>query len=217
MQEPQTTENIEEYYLEMEAAVQKNIEDKRAQWHIPCHGKMKEDRPNGVFRLLGGQLNSAATARTRDRCITDLDRIINKWDVQGGGFLEVGINWSCLPRTQQLDSWFRASHEEVCTSMAHNKNENKSIGQPGGIGLFACKEQMQYICSSSGNTRKLGRWNCWSVYADSNHRTRIVVAYLVSTNKSGEKTIYCQHKRHILKKGLGINLEPRELFQKDLL
>ncbi len=217
MQELQTTENIEEYDLEMEAAVQKNIEDKRAHWHIPYHGNMKEDRPNGVFRLLGGQLNSAATARTSNRCITDLDRIIKKWDVQGGGFLEVGMNWSCLPRTQQLDSWFQASHEEVRTSTAHNKNENESIGQPGGIGLFACKELMQYICSSSSNTRKLGRWNSWSVYADSNHRTRIVVAYQVSVNKSDKKTIYCQHKRHILEKGLGIKLETRELFQKDLL
>ncbi len=90
---------------------------------------MKEDRPNGVFRLLGGQLNSGATPRMRDRRITDLDRIIKKWDIQGGGFPEVGINWSCLPRTQQLDSCFSASHKEVRTSMAHNKNENESIGK----------------------------------------------------------------------------------------
>ncbi len=78
MQEPHTTKNIEEYDSEMEAAVQKNIEDNRAQWHIPCHGNMKEDRPDVVFRLLGGQLNSAATARTRDRHITDMGRIKNK-------------------------------------------------------------------------------------------------------------------------------------------
>jgi hypothetical protein len=99
----------------------------------------------------------------------------------------------------------------------HNKNENESVGQPGGIGLFACKELMQYICSSSGDTSKLGRWNSWSVNADSNHHTRIVVAYQVSANKSDKKIIYRQHKHHILEKGLGINLESRELFQKDLL
>jgi hypothetical protein len=178
---------------------------------------MKEDRPDGVFRLMGGQLNSAATTRTRNRRITDLDRIIQKWDVLGGGLSEVGVNWSGLPKTQQLDSWFWESHEEVRTSMAHNKNESKSIRQPGGIGLFACKELMQYIRSSSANTRKLGRWNSWSVYVDSNHRTMIVVAYQVGTNKTGDKTIYCQHKRHILQRGLGINLEPRELFQNDFL
>ncbi len=103
------------------------------------------------------------------------------------------------------------------TSTAHNKNENKSVGQLGGIGLFAFKELMQYIRSSSGNTRKLGRWNSWSVYADSNHHTRMVVAYQVGMKKSGKKPIYCQHKCHILEKGLRINLEPRELFQKDLL
>ncbi len=118
---------------------------------------MKEDRPDGVFRLMGGQLNSAATTRMKDRRITDLDRIIQKWDVQEGGFSEVGVNWSGLPRTQQLDSWFWASHKEARTSTTHNKNESKSIRQPGGIGLFACKELMQYIRSSSTNTRKLGR------------------------------------------------------------
>jgi hypothetical protein len=103
-QEPQTTKNIEDYDLEMEAVVQNNIEDKRAWWHVPCHRNMKEYISDGIFRLMGGQLNSAALSRTRDRRITDLDRIIQKWDVQGGGFSEVGINWSCLPRTQQLDS-----------------------------------------------------------------------------------------------------------------
>jgi hypothetical protein len=45
----------------------------------------------------------------------------------------------------------------------------------------------------------------------------MVVAYQVSMEKFGEKTIYQQHKCHIFEKGLGINLEPRDLFQRDLL
>jgi hypothetical protein len=38
--------------------------------------------------MLGGQLNSAASTRACDRHIADLGRIINKWDVQGGGFFQ---------------------------------------------------------------------------------------------------------------------------------
>ncbi len=159
---------------------------------------MTEMRPDGVFRLLGGQLNGSASHIIRDRRISDLTRLIHTWDIQDWSFLEVGINWTHLPHTKQLCSWFRRTQEEERTSTSHNTNENVEIYQPGGIGLFACKELRQYICSSSGDTHQLGRWNSWLIHMDSTHWTRMEVAYqLVEQEKSGLRTIYQQHKRHI--------------------
>ncbi len=85
--------------IKMEALVQNSVNSETEQWHVPRIGNLHEHRSDGVFRLLGGQLNSAASTRACNRCITDLGRIIIKWDVQCGGFLEVGMNWRRFSRT----------------------------------------------------------------------------------------------------------------------
>ena len=61
---------------------------------------MKEERPDGVFRFMGGQLNSTALKTVRDKKIADIHQIIDQWDVQGGGFSEIGINWQRLPHAR---------------------------------------------------------------------------------------------------------------------
>ncbi len=204
------------YDSDMEPVVIRRKEEEQQRWHVPRLGNMMKMRPNGVFRLLGGQLNGSASRIIRDRRIADLTRLIDTWDIQVGGFSEVGINWTRLPRMKQLCSWFRATQEEVRTSTSHNTNENVELWQPGGIRLFACKELRQYIHSSSSDTRQLGRWNSWLIHTDSNHRTRMVVAYqLVEQEKSGLQIIYQKHKRYIMEKGLSHS--PRDLFQRDLL
>ncbi len=86
--------------IKMEALVQNRVDSETEQWHVPRIGDLHKHRPDGVFRLLGGQLNSTTSTRACDRCIADLGRIINKWDVQGGGFSKVGINWRRFSRTQ---------------------------------------------------------------------------------------------------------------------
>ena len=67
-----------------------------ARWHVPRLGTMTERRPDGVYRLMGAQLNSISSSERRDKKVTELKHIIDEWDVQGGCFQEVGINWSAL-------------------------------------------------------------------------------------------------------------------------
>ena len=50
--------------VEMEAA---QIVKRYNRWHVPELGGMTEEKPAGVFRILGGQLNSASTREVRDR------------------------------------------------------------------------------------------------------------------------------------------------------
>ncbi len=100
----------------------------------------------------GGNLNSASSKEVRDRKISNIHRLIETWDVQGGAFSKIGIDWRKLPQSKGLASWFRTSHDEYWTATAHNTNKNvpTSIRQQGGIGLFARKELRQYIARSSG-------------------------------------------------------------------
>ncbi len=160
---------------------------------------MKEERPDGVFRLMGRQLNSAATKSVRAKKIADIHQIIDQWDVQGGGFSEIGINWQHLTHARGFSAWSRSHPDDFLIPTAHNTNENiSSLRQQGGIALFAGKELRQYIKLSSKNTRHLGRWNSWLILANPSHPTRAIVAYRVGASKPKDvMTIYQRHLRHI--------------------
>ncbi len=185
---------------------------------MPRLGEVPQIRPEGVFHLLGGNLNSASSNEVRDRKISNIHHLIKTWDVQGRGFSKIGIDWRNLSQSKGLVSWFRTSHDEYRTATAHNTKENvpTSIRQQGGFGLFARKELRQYIARSSRDFRGLGRWHSWIIQADPRHRTRMVVAYQVGRSRQqGPRTIYQQHARYM--QLAGITGTPRELFSSDFV
>jgi hypothetical protein len=87
------------------------VQEETEQWYVPRIGAISQIRPEGVFRLLGGNLNSALSREVRERKISDIHCILKTWDIQGGRFSEIGINWRKLPQAKGLVSWFRTSHK----------------------------------------------------------------------------------------------------------
>jgi hypothetical protein len=71
-----------------------NLAKQYARWHVQRIGHMEQTRPDGVFRIMGGQLNSASSSEVRARKTSDIIRLINDWEIQGGCLSEVGIDWS---------------------------------------------------------------------------------------------------------------------------
>jgi hypothetical protein len=55
-------------------------------WFVKKLGNMTQDRPERVFQLLGGDLNSALSRDICNRKISDILWLIETWDVQCGGF-----------------------------------------------------------------------------------------------------------------------------------
>jgi hypothetical protein len=148
---------------------------------VPRLGNMRQDRPEEVFRLLGGNLNSASSREVRNRKISDIMKVIETWDAQTRGFLEVDIAWRNVARSKQINSWFRLETDSYRTSVANNHQEAvpTTTRQQGGIALFAGKEVRQYISKTKRDFRGLGRWNLWLIQSDPSHRTKMVVAYQV--------------------------------------
>jgi hypothetical protein len=92
--------------------------------YVPIfEGSNTQDRPEGVFRLAGGNLNSVSSKNVWEQKISDIHCILETWDVQGGGFSEVGIDWQSLQRAKQLGSWFQSGPVKYRTSAAHNLNK----------------------------------------------------------------------------------------------
>jgi hypothetical protein len=75
----ETTYNAHD--IKMEALVQNRVDSETKCWHVPRIGDLHEHRPDWVFWLLRGKLNSTASTRAHNRRIADLGRIINKWGI----------------------------------------------------------------------------------------------------------------------------------------
>jgi hypothetical protein len=58
-----------------------NLANQYARWHVPRLGSMSQQRPEGVFRLTGGQLNSASSSEVRSRNTEDIIRLIKDWEI----------------------------------------------------------------------------------------------------------------------------------------
>ena len=129
-------------------------------WHVPEFGGMQEDKPQGVFRLMGGQINSASTKEVRDRKIAQIERVWDRFEVDMSGFQELGQNWSKYPSSYRLASWFKATWS-VKAHTAHNTNPGENIGkyQPGGCGMVAKGLIQQYVRNSCSDFQNLGRWD----------------------------------------------------------
>ena len=77
-----------------------NLARQYARTHVDRLGSLTKPRPDGVFCLLGGQMNSAASAETCLRKSGDLVRLCQEFEVQGVALSEVGVNWSTFPDRQ---------------------------------------------------------------------------------------------------------------------
>jgi len=206
--------DIDHRIIEIEAA---QIAKRYNRFHVSRLGDMSEERPDGVLRLLFGQLNSASTEDVRDRKVAQINQVVDKWDVQGGGLLEVGVNWSSWPSSYSFASWF-LSERETRSSVAWNKNKGENISrrQQGGVALFACKELLGYKKEANHDFRDLGRWNSWRIYSNPNHVTRIISAYFTGKQRSKlEGSIYQQQLRYIQENEL--DTTPRDLFLADFI
>jgi hypothetical protein len=86
--------NLDEGTAEIKAT---NLARHYIRWHVPCLGQMVQQWPDGVFRGLGGQLNSTSLMGVWTCKVFELTRLINDWEVQARGLLEVGVNWGTYP------------------------------------------------------------------------------------------------------------------------
>jgi hypothetical protein len=164
-----TEDNTEEDFIEetdghpdIEQEERSRAEAESACWYVPRLGKIPQDQPKGIFRLVGGNLNSASTKEVRDRKIADIHRLFETWDIQGGGFSEIGVDWRRFPQKKRIDSWFRTSQDEYQTSVSHNCQEEitGTTRQQGGIAIFAGKELRKYILRGVAILEDLGDGTC---------------------------------------------------------
>jgi hypothetical protein len=126
--------DLDERIAKIEAA---NLARHYTRTHVERLGSVNKIRPDGVFRLLGGQMNSAASTETRIRKTRDLVRICQEFEVQGGALSEVGVNWATFPSSANLASWLRDDIPDIRTHEANNRHKRVAHYQPGGTATFA--------------------------------------------------------------------------------
>ncbi len=147
--------------------------------HIPRIGHMEQTRPDGVFLIIGGQLNSASSLEVRARKASIIIRLINNWEVQGGCLSEVGIDWSTYSPSANLASWFRLEIQDIRSHTAHNKHEQGiAHHQPGGTATVACNELTRYVKQKGDDFRA---WDAGALRLCMRIKTTVSVSSLCTT------------------------------------
>jgi hypothetical protein len=117
---------------------------------------MSQQQPEGVFQILGGQLNSASSSEARSCKTRDIIHLIKDWEIQGGAMSEVGVNWGTFPSSANLASWFWEVIQDMRTHTSHNKHEGVAHHQPGDTATFACMELVRYHKQKGDDFHGLG-------------------------------------------------------------
>ena len=186
-------------------------------WYVPRYGTMTEEREEGVFRIMGGQLNSMGGSDVRTRKVSDIVRLTETWDIQGGCFCEVGVNWARQRYSNRFQEMLRSHFEDIRAITDNNTTENISSAQVGGVAQFARGNLVQYARAFSGDFRGLGRWISWLFYSDKDHATRVIAAYNLAHHTSTKPgSAYQQYTRYLQNNGI-TNRTPRSLFHDDFV
>ena len=185
--------------------------------HVKELGLLTPARPDGVVRWMYVQVNSASSDDARLWKTSEIQQLVEEYDVQGVGLVELGFNWSSAPSSADLASWFK-NWKECISATSHNTHESISgvKHQQGGCGLLAFGSLRQYVRKRCPDFRNLGRWCSWLVYDNPNHKTRFVAAYNPGRPKPKHHgSIYQQHLRYIQNNNVDSN--PRRMFETDFL
>ena len=205
---------------EMEMSCLKDELDKRLQEDdSEPLGYIPLERGDGVFRLLSVQLNGMSTEKSQNDKAVKLQYLIRKYDVQIIGMAEVGVNWSMARHGKRLLTLLPDVEKSARCTTSHNLhgNERHGIRQQGGVGLVAIGDVIAYYKKGNKDFRNLGRWDSFILSAEQHHRTRVVHAYGVRSERS-EKigSVYQQHVRYMQEHGI-VGIRPRQLFEDDFL
>jgi hypothetical protein len=96
----------EDFEQGMEDLVTQQIEAIRSEWHVPRLGDMKKTRPQGVFRIMSGNVNNMSMKVNRDGKIARIEWLKEEWDIQAIGLVEVGVDWRKETTPGKLSAWF---------------------------------------------------------------------------------------------------------------
>ena len=129
---------------------------------------------------------------------------------------ETNLRWASLHHKSRLNNRVRDFYQQFYTSASYNTHENLGKSQRGDTCTIAL-EQPSYRATASGtDITGLGRWSWIEFSGRGGLRTRIVTGYRPCKMSATSKltTVYDQHRHYIQDRGININ--PRELFDRDL-
>ena len=136
--------------------------------------------------------------------IQQFKEFINKYEVDFYALAEVNVNWSLVPKTDNLytksNEWFE--HARVCTS--HNTLiRTKKRYQPGRVAIIGAGDMALQAQKCTKDERYMGRWCSMPLQGKQGCIARIISVYVTSVPNSkqtdGCKKVYAQQKASLLK------------------
>ena len=127
--------------------------------HVKESGNLTPTRPDGLIRWMYVQVNSASSDDVRLRKTLEIKQLVEEYKVQGVGLVELGFNWSSMPPSADLASWFKDRKD--CSSATSCNTHGTIPGvrhQQGGCGLMALDSLHQNVQKRCPEFCNLSQW-----------------------------------------------------------
>ena len=162
--------------------------------------KKKKNRIRIVFQNINGLMIEDEAIDKREL----VREFINKYEIDFYALAEVNVNWSLVPRTDNLytkcNEWFE--HSRISTS--HNTlMRTKKRYQPGGVAIIGSGDLSLQVQKCTKDDRLMGRWCSMPLAGKRGSITRIISVYVTSIPTSqhslGCVKVYAQQQASLLK------------------
>ena len=196
------------------------IQDLLATMDTDGYGGVPDNKPDGVIRLYGENVNNFGIYDdSRSWKLKRLRDLNKRYKTDAALFREGGLDYRQTPPDGGFDTFFRGE-ENTCVA-ASDVAEDSARTQPGGTAAVAFSRLSGFMLDSGQDTTGLGRWS-WFKVGTGTTVTRIVTAYQPTTPSlrartakgRASSTVWAQHRRYFRKRG--IFLSPRRMFQDQL-
>ena len=161
--------------------------------------KKKQNRIRIVFQNINGLMIEDEAIDKRAL----VKEFINKYQVDFYALAEVNVNWSLVPRNDNLYSVTKEWYENTRVVTSHNTLiKTKKRYQPGGVAIISAGDVSLKVQKCTKDERYMGRWCSMPIDGKRGHRIRIVSVYVPTIPKStiapGCIKVYAQQKASLL-------------------
>ena len=177
---------------------------KRKQPKSKTFGDCLVEKETGVIRIVSQNVNCIGVNSENNYKQERAKNWIYDHEVDIIGWQEVGVAFHTLPRHERLAERMKDLRwDKFRISSSNNKHEKINKMQYGGTAVMSFNESSHRVKVTGGDPTGLGRWS-WIVFeGKAGHKTRVISAYIPCKSADDKrKTVYMQHKRYFLRKGI---------------
>ena len=194
-----------------------SIEDSKVIFNDRIFGDECKTKHKNIMRMMFLNVNGFGNSHQSVKTLS-IRNLMYRNEVDVMAMAETNRNWGNIRRPNTLPQiarrWFQTSKTVISYNQHEKRKKKNNAHQPGGTAIVSKGEMALRVKSNSYDKKKMGRWASQVFQGKQGISTRIISVYVPnSVYKHGNKKVWCQQQKALLKTGETRNV--LEVFWED--